>query len=113
MLQRNLLYTGITPGKRLVVLIVQKKAIAIAVRNVSGRRRWSKLDEWLRRGASRAVSTGIRVERITWGVHVPAGVLAALGGLAITGYVGAISANQGNGAHLHRFRRGGDRRHFA
>ena len=25
----------------------QKKAVAIAVRNASGRRRWSKLDEWL------------------------------------------------------------------
>ena len=48
MLQRNLLYTGITRGKRLVVLIGQKKAVAIAVRNVSGRRRWSKLDERLR-----------------------------------------------------------------
>jgi exodeoxyribonuclease V alpha subunit len=34
-----------------VVLVGQKKAIAIAVRNVSGRRRWSKLDEWLRLGA--------------------------------------------------------------
>ena len=48
MLQRNLLYTGITRGKRLVILVGQKKAVAIAVRNVSGRRRWSKLDEWLR-----------------------------------------------------------------
>ena len=48
MLQRNLLYTGVTRGKRLVVLVGQKKAVAIAVRNVSGRRRWSKLDEWLR-----------------------------------------------------------------
>jgi exodeoxyribonuclease V alpha subunit len=47
MLQRNLLYTGVTRGKRLVVLVGQKKAIAIAVRNVSGRRRWSKLNEWL------------------------------------------------------------------
>jgi exodeoxyribonuclease V alpha subunit len=47
MLQRNLLYTGITRGKKLLVLIGQKKAIAIAVRNVSGRRRWSKLAEWL------------------------------------------------------------------
>ena len=47
MLQRNLLYTGVTRGKRLVVLFGQKKAVAIAVRNVSGRRRWSKLDEWL------------------------------------------------------------------
>jgi exodeoxyribonuclease V alpha subunit len=48
MLQRNLLYTGVTRGKKLVVLVGQKKAVAIAVRNVSGRRRWSKLQEWLR-----------------------------------------------------------------
>jgi len=48
MLQRNLLYTGVTRGKRLVVLVGQKKAVAIAVRNASGRRRWSKLVEWLR-----------------------------------------------------------------
>ncbi len=47
MLQRNLLYTGVTRGKRLVVLVGQKKAVAIAVKNVSGRRRWSKLREWL------------------------------------------------------------------
>jgi len=44
-----------------------------------------------------ARAAGIRVERITWGVYVIAGVLAAVGGLVITGYVGAISANQGNG----------------
>ncbi len=49
MLQRNLLYTGVTRGKELVVLVGQKKAVAIAVRNVSGRRRWSKLSEWLGR----------------------------------------------------------------
>jgi exodeoxyribonuclease V alpha subunit len=47
MLQRNLLYTGVTRGKRLVVLVGQKKAVAIAVRNVAGRRRWSKLNDWL------------------------------------------------------------------
>ena len=47
MLQRNLLYTGVTRGKKLVVLVGQKKAVAIAVRNVSGRTRWSKLNEWL------------------------------------------------------------------
>jgi ATP-dependent exoDNAse (exonuclease V) alpha subunit len=45
MLQRNLLYTGVSRGKRLVVLVGQKKAVAIAVRNVSSRRRWSKLAE--------------------------------------------------------------------
>jgi exodeoxyribonuclease V alpha subunit len=31
MLQRNLLYTGVTRGKRLVVLVGQRKAVAIAV----------------------------------------------------------------------------------
>jgi hypothetical protein len=46
-LQRNLLGTGITRGKKLVVLTGQRKAIAIAVRNASGRSRWSKLREWL------------------------------------------------------------------
>ena len=49
MLQRNLLYTGVTRGKRLVVLVGQKKAVAIAVKNVAGRRRWSKLREWMGR----------------------------------------------------------------
>jgi len=38
---------GVTQGKKLVVPLGQKKAVAIAVRNVSGRRRWSKLREWL------------------------------------------------------------------
>jgi exodeoxyribonuclease V alpha subunit len=33
LLQRNLLYTGITRGKRLVVLIGQQKAVALAVQN--------------------------------------------------------------------------------
>jgi hypothetical protein len=33
MLQRNLLYTGVTRGRRLVVLVGQKKAVAIAVGN--------------------------------------------------------------------------------
>jgi exodeoxyribonuclease V alpha subunit len=52
MLQRNPLYTGVTRGKRLVVLVGQKKAIAVAVRNASGRCRWSKLREWLRASKS-------------------------------------------------------------
>jgi len=55
MLQRNLLYTGVTRGKKLVVLVGQKKAIAIAVRNVSGRRRWSRLREWLAPGKSAGI----------------------------------------------------------
>jgi exodeoxyribonuclease V alpha subunit len=48
MLQRNLLYTSVTRGKRLVVLVGQRKAVGITVRNVSGQRRWSKLSEWLK-----------------------------------------------------------------
>jgi simple sugar transport system permease protein len=47
--------------------------------------------------AEAARAAGIRVEAVTWGIYVLAGVLAAIGGLVITGYVGAISANQGNG----------------
>ena len=47
MLQRNLLYTAVTRGKRLVVIVGQKKAMAIAVKGRQTRRRWSKLREWL------------------------------------------------------------------
>ena len=47
MLQRNLLYTGVTRGRHLVVLVGQRKAVAIAVKAASGRRRWSKLREWM------------------------------------------------------------------
>ena len=58
MLQRNLIYTGITRGKRLVILVGQKKAVAIAVRSVSGRRRWSKLREWWLCGARSSRPSG-------------------------------------------------------
>ena len=48
MLRRNLLYTGITRGKKMVVLVGQKKAIGMAVKGRVEGRRWSKLEEWLR-----------------------------------------------------------------
>ncbi|MDX7951453.1 ATP-dependent RecD-like DNA helicase [Lichenihabitans sp. Uapishka_5] len=51
MLARNLLYTGVTRGKKLVVLVGQRRAVAIAVKNGGARRRWSKLKEWLYRVA--------------------------------------------------------------
>lgn len=41
LLQRNLIYTGITPGKKLVVLVGQKKAMDIAVHNDRPQRRYS------------------------------------------------------------------------
>ena len=49
MLARNLLYTGVTRGKRLVVLIGQRKAIGIAVRGGNQKPRWTKLGAWLSR----------------------------------------------------------------
>jgi exodeoxyribonuclease V alpha subunit len=58
MLARNLLYTGVTRGKRLVVLVGQRQALAIAVRNRAERRRWSKLKECL---AFIGVSAGVVV----------------------------------------------------
>jgi exodeoxyribonuclease V alpha subunit len=48
MLARNLLYTAVTRGKRLVIVVGQRRALAIAVRTSNARRRWTKLDEWLR-----------------------------------------------------------------
>jgi exodeoxyribonuclease V alpha subunit len=47
MLQRNLVYTAVTRGKRLVVLVGQRKALAIAVKGARTRTRWSKLRDWL------------------------------------------------------------------
>ena len=43
LLQRNLVYTGITRGKKLVVLIGQRKALAMAVRNNKTENRFSGL----------------------------------------------------------------------
>jgi len=44
MLQKNLIYTAITRGKSLVILVGQKKALAIAVKNNKATRRWSMLE---------------------------------------------------------------------
>lgn len=43
MLQRHLLYTGVTRGKRLVVLVGQRRALGIAVNGSLSKRRWSQL----------------------------------------------------------------------
>jgi exodeoxyribonuclease V alpha subunit len=54
MLERNLLYTGVTRGKQLVVLIGQPKALTIAVRTVRSMRRLTNLAARLRRGDNTA-----------------------------------------------------------
>ncbi len=43
LLQRNLVYTAVTRGKRLVVLVGQPKALAMAIRNHRTEYRWSGL----------------------------------------------------------------------
>lgn len=48
MLQRNLIYTGITRAKKICVLIGQPKALAYAVRNLTVNKRNTKLKERLR-----------------------------------------------------------------
>lgn len=48
MLQRNLLYTGVTRAKQVCVLVGNKKAIAIAVKNDKVSQRWSGLAERLK-----------------------------------------------------------------
>lgn len=48
MLERNLLYTGLTRAKRLAVIVGETRALGAAVRNYKQERRWSKLAERLR-----------------------------------------------------------------
>ena len=55
LLHRNLIYTGITRGRKLVVLIGQKKALAIAVRNDRPQRRYSGLLASLQGNGQRGV----------------------------------------------------------
>ena len=49
MLQRNLLYTALSRGRRLVVMVGTRQAVAIAVRNARLRERHSCLPDCLRR----------------------------------------------------------------
>jgi len=52
LLARNLLYTGVTRGKKLVVLVGQKKAVAMAVNNNRDNKRLTRLTERLRSASS-------------------------------------------------------------
>ncbi|MBC7978482.1 MAG: AAA family ATPase, partial [Myxococcales bacterium] len=48
MLQRSLLYTAVTRGKKLVVLVGSKRAVALAVKNADAKRRYTWLAERVR-----------------------------------------------------------------
>jgi len=52
MLYKNLVYTGITRGKKLVIMVGQQKAIAMSVSKSETRKRWSMLGERLAKGIS-------------------------------------------------------------
>ena len=69
MLARPLLYTGVTRGKRLVVIVGSRKVLAMAVRNGGARRRWSKLREWLH-----TATNGRSAERRTTLAHAAGNV---------------------------------------
>ena len=47
MLQRSLIYTGVTRGKRLVIMVGESKALGMAIRQTSSRRRWTGLVQQL------------------------------------------------------------------
>lgn len=47
MLQRNLVYTGVTRGKKLVILVGEAKALAMAVKNNRMRKRYTRLAQRL------------------------------------------------------------------
>jgi exodeoxyribonuclease V alpha subunit len=53
MLQRNLLYTAVTRGKRLVVLVGTKKALGMAIRRADTRHRYTALRRRLQESTSR------------------------------------------------------------
>jgi exodeoxyribonuclease V alpha subunit len=52
LLERNLLYTGVTRGRRLVVLVAQTKALAMAVNRAGAGKRLTKLAERVREAAT-------------------------------------------------------------
>ena len=47
LLHRNLLYTGVTRGKKLVILVGTKKAIFIAIKNDEVKKRHTGLKQWM------------------------------------------------------------------
>ena len=47
LLQRNLIYTAVTRGKRLVVIVGSKKALAMGIRNAKVKKRYTFLAERL------------------------------------------------------------------
>lgn len=47
MLKRNLIYTAVTRGKKLVIIIGEKKALYMGIKNINTSKRYSTLKDWL------------------------------------------------------------------
>lgn len=58
MLERSLIYTAVTRGRRLVVVVGEQKALGMSVRNGEGKKRWTGLRERLKSGGE--VSAGVQ-----------------------------------------------------
>jgi exodeoxyribonuclease V alpha subunit len=52
LLEKNLVYTAVTRGKQLVVIIAEPKALGMAVRTQRSQRRLTSLAEWLKQASS-------------------------------------------------------------
>jgi exodeoxyribonuclease V alpha subunit len=61
LLQRNLIYTGITRGRELVVMVGTRKALAVAVKNNKTQKRYTRLTQRLI-GVGAKTKTGDRSE---------------------------------------------------
>ncbi|HSQ07180.1 MAG TPA: ATP-binding domain-containing protein, partial [Chromatiaceae bacterium] len=59
LLERNLLYTGVTRGRRLVVLVAETKALGMAVGRTGSRTRLTRLAERIREAVGAAVDLGL------------------------------------------------------
>jgi ATP-dependent exoDNAse (exonuclease V) alpha subunit len=74
MLQRNLLYTGVTRAKKLVVLVGSRRALAVAVRTKGSGKRHTGLDHRLRSASSLQIDgNAMRIVSLDLGTSIPRG----------------------------------------
>ncbi|MCO5973911.1 ABC transporter permease [Actinoallomurus soli] len=88
----NAVWLGL-PASIWICLVLYALAIA-----VTGYTRWGRALYAIGGNADAARAAGIRVDRVLWGTLVLASLLAALGGLLLTGRLASVAASQGNGA---------------
>jgi simple sugar transport system permease protein len=88
----NAVWLGL-PASIWICLILYALAIAVAGYTRFGRSLYA-----IGGNADAARAAGIRVNRVLWTTLAAAGLLAALGGLLLTGRLASVAAAQGNGA---------------